>query len=132
MKTTHTLMVITGFILIIAGCTMQNSTKTDDPRTKYVVRFDEAAKIKDNEKVAFVRALIKGSWRRDIAFNEKEDTDPSADFTGSPVPAKLVHTVTISQDKPVNPDGVHVTQRVGFNRNQKADLEEMLSHLADE
>ncbi len=130
MKTTHTLMVIAGLILIIAGCTMQSSSKTDDPRTKYVVRFDARAKIKPNEKAAFIEALNKGSWHRDITFNPKEKIDPTPDGTNSPKPARLVHTITPAQEK--NPDGVHVTQRVGFNSGQLKDLEEMLSHLADE
>ena len=128
MKTSHTLIVVAGLILIAAGCAMHVNPLAADPRTKYVVRFDAPTLL--ISKTKFIEALGKASWRRDIVFTPKDPQhDPSSDDTASPISSSLVQTLQISQDLSVNPYSLQVTQRVGFNRGQERELAALLKQV---
>jgi hypothetical protein len=128
MKTSHTFIVIAGLTAIAAGCAMHVNQQTSDPRTKYVVRFDAPTFVVSKSK--FIEALGKASWRRDIVFTPKDpQNDPSSNDTASPISSSVVQTLQISQDLNVNPQSLHVTQRVGFNLGQERELAALLKQV---
>lgn len=121
--------LISAGLVIAAGCAMQVNQRAADPRTKYIVKFETPTLLVDKPK--FIDALNKASWRRDIAFTPKENGDPNPDHDRAPIMSSVTHTLLISQDSTVNPDGTNVTQRVGFNRGQERDLEALLKQVKE-
>ena len=127
-KTSHTLIVVVGLVVIGAGCAMHVDQLAADPRTKYVVRFDAPTFLVSRSK--FIEALGKASWRRDIVFTPKDQQhDPSSNDTASPISSSVVQTLQISQDLNVNPNSLQVTQRVGFNGGQERELAALLKQV---
>ena len=129
MKTSHTYLAIAGLIVIAAGCAMRVNEQATDPRTKYVVRFNTPTLLKDKPK--FITALGKASWRRGVTFTLKETGDPVPDNDNSPVTSSVTQTLIISQDSMVNPNSLHVTQRVGFNKGQEKELDALLKQVKE-
>ena len=136
MKKRNIILALAGLAIIAAGCALRDHQTTNDPKAKYVLIFGSASspvKLKSQEaRVAFIAALDNANWRRDIAFKNPEPTDPSAN-AGPKLSsaANTVHTLTITQDSTVNPDGLHVTQRVGLNAAQEDVMNTLLAQVQE-
>lgn len=125
MKTRNLTLAIAGLV-IVASCAPHVNTLVD-PQTRYIVTFDEPVRLLDRAK--FIEALKKGSWRRDINFTPKQSDDPSPNSDENPLGSGLTETLAIAQDSTVNPNRQHVTQRVGFNAGQRAEIDALLAEV---
>lgn len=126
MKTRNITLIIAGLV-IVAGCALHDQQSTADPQTKYIVKFDTPALLVNKAK--FITALNKASWRRGITFTPKETTDPTPDQDQSPLTSAVTNTLVVAQNSIINPNSLHVTQHVGFNRGQEKDLEALLKQV---
>ncbi|HEY1583579.1 MAG TPA: hypothetical protein VGF73_10830 [Chthoniobacterales bacterium] len=114
MKTQNMFLVVTGGLLLVAGCVGDKLGKDTDPNAKYVIRFDTRTELAD--KPAFIAVLKRAVWYRNISFSPPQAGDPIGDHTGNVLPTPTIVNATITEDGQVNPSGLHVTQHVGFNR----------------
>ncbi len=96
-----------------------------DPQTRYIIKFDKPTLL-GGSRQDFITALKKGSWRRDILFTPPQGSDPGPNDDKNPLSSAYVETTVVSQDTVLNPGSLHVTQRVGFNAGQEADVKALL------
>lgn len=129
MKTPHLPILLAGLVFGVAACAVKYQTQAD-PSTRYVVVFGSStAAIKIKNRDDFKAALNRASWRRDIAFKPPHSNDPAPNATASTIASATVQKITFTQDTVVNPEGMHVTQRVGFNAGQEEELAALLKQV---
>ena len=125
MKTQNVILLVASGLLFAGGCTSRDLRNGEDPAARFVVNFSTRTELAD--KPGFIRALKRAVWYRNISFAPPESNDPTGDHTGTVIATPTIVNATVSEDSQTNPSGLHVTQRVGFNR--LADMKDLLDAI---